>query len=81
VADINPYLGKLGLTCERVVEYEFVGLDGKFIKTNKEENAELVWASCGDGGAHYGVMHRFSTTARDGKVFNSNVNYRNGWGE
>jgi hypothetical protein len=75
----NPYSGLLGLTCEYVVEYEFVTLDGEFVKASKDENQELFWASCGGGGAHFGIMHRFTIRTHDAAVFDKNVYFRYEW--
>lgn len=75
----NPYSGKLGLTCESVVEYEFVTLEGKFVKASATENQELFWASCGGGGGHFAVMYRFTAKTHDAAPFEKNVFFRYEW--
>lgn len=75
----NPYSGKLGLTCESVQEYEFVTLDGRFVKASKTQNQELFWASCGGGGGHFGVLWRIAINTHDSAFFDKNVYFRYEW--
>jgi FAD binding domain/Hint module/Berberine and berberine like len=75
----NPYSGKIGLTCESVLEYTIVTLDGKTVKANKKENQELFWASCGGGGGHFGVVTDAKLMTHDASIFNKNVHFRYLW--
>lgn len=64
-----PYSGRLGLTCESVKEYVYVTPVGKTLKASNEENEELFWASCGGGGAHFGVLTEFTIATHNATVF------------
>lgn len=75
----NPYSGALGLSCESVLEYEYVTVEGKTIKANSKENKELYWASCGGGGGHFGILYRVTIKTHDAGVFNQNTHFRYEW--
>ncbi|MCM2605511.1 FAD-binding oxidoreductase [Rossellomorea marisflavi] len=46
----------LGLGCDSLAELELVNDQGKLIKANKEENADLFWACRGAGSGNFGVV-------------------------
>ena len=50
-------LGRLyGLTCDSLTEVELVDAEGKLLRANDEENADLFWALRGGGGGNFGVV-------------------------
>lgn len=75
----NPYSGQLGLTCESLVEAEYVLPDGTLTKASASQNQELFWASCGGGGGHFGVVYRVTLRTHDASIFNNNVFFRYQW--
>lgn len=40
----------VGMACDTLVEIEIVLFDGNVVRSNKELNPELLWATCGGGG-------------------------------
>jgi FAD/FMN-containing dehydrogenase len=50
---------KLGYTCDNLLEADIVTADGRFLRCNKEENADLFWALKG-GGGNFGVVTQFT---------------------
>ena len=40
----------VGMACDTLVEIEIVLFDGNIVRSNKELNPELLWATCGGGG-------------------------------
>lgn len=75
----NPYSGIVGLTCESIVQYDFVTLEGDTVIASKAENPELFWASCGGGGAHYAILVRATIKTHSTDIFNKNVYFRYEW--
>jgi hypothetical protein len=52
----NPFVHKLGMQVDAIVELEVVTADGKFQKVNENNNPELFWALRGGGGSTFGVV-------------------------
>ncbi len=50
---------KLGLACDRLVSVELVRADGRRVRADEHENAELFWALHG-GGGNFGVATSFT---------------------
>ena len=50
--------GKYGLCCDNLLSVELVTAEGKLIRANETENADLFWASRG-GGGNFGVVVSF----------------------
>lgn len=49
----NPFVHKLGMAVDSVVEIEVVTPDGKFQKVSECNNPDLFWAIRGGGGSTY----------------------------
>jgi hypothetical protein len=49
----NPFVHKLGMQVDNVMEIEVVTADGKFQKVSQCSNPELYWALRGGGGSTY----------------------------
>lgn len=52
----NPFVNKLGMQVDNVMEIEVVTADGKFQKVNEASNPELFWALRGGGGGTFGIV-------------------------
>ena len=49
-----------GLTCDNVLDIEFVNAAGKIIHANAQTNADLFWACRGGGGGNFGIVTAFT---------------------
>jgi FAD/FMN-containing dehydrogenase len=45
-----------GLTCDNLREVEIVTADGRLVRANATENADLYWATRGGGGGNFGII-------------------------
>ena len=45
-----------GLTCDTLLEVEMVTADGRLVRANARDNADLYWATRGGGGGNFGVI-------------------------
>jgi hypothetical protein len=55
---IGWLMGKYGLTCDNVRTFELVTADGRLLRVNANENADLYWGLRG-GGGNFGVVTAF----------------------
>lgn len=56
---IGPFTRQSGLTLDRMTGAEIVMADGRLLKVNASENADLFWAIRGGGGGNFGVVTSF----------------------
>jgi hypothetical protein len=47
----NPFVNRIGMQVDNIVELEVVTADGKFQKVSECSNPELFWALRGGGGS------------------------------
>lgn len=47
----NPFVNRIGMQVDNIVELEVVTADGKFQKVSECNNPELFWALRGGGGS------------------------------
>lgn len=52
----NPFVNKIGMMVDNLMEIEVVTADGKFQKVSECNNPELYWALRGGGGSTFGVV-------------------------
>ncbi|TLD35106.1 Mitochondrial intermediate peptidase [Venturia nashicola] len=52
----NPFVNRLGMQVDALMEIEVVTADGKFQKVSECNNPELYWALRGGGGSTFGVV-------------------------
>jgi FAD/FMN-containing dehydrogenase len=45
-----------GLTCDNLLEVEVVTADGRLVRANARDNADLYWATRGGGGGNFGIV-------------------------
>jgi hypothetical protein len=55
---IGWLMGKYGLTCDNVRSFEMVTADGRLLRANANENADLYWGLRG-GGGNFGIVTAF----------------------
>ncbi|KAH6658353.1 6-hydroxy-D-nicotine oxidase [Truncatella angustata] len=60
----NFYSGKVGFTCDNVVNYEVVLSNGEIVEANSSHNADL-WKALKGGSSNFGVVTRFDVQAFD----------------
>jgi FAD/FMN-containing dehydrogenase len=48
-----------GLTCDALAEVDVVTADGRLLRCNSRQNADLFWACRGGGGGSFGIATRF----------------------
>jgi len=51
---------KYGLTCDNLQELDVVTADGRLLRCNAEDHADLFWASRGGGGGNFGIATSFT---------------------
>lgn len=51
---------KHGLTCDQLVSLRMVTVSGDVVEASAEENADLLWASCGGGGGNFGIITQYT---------------------
>ena len=49
-----------GLTCDNLIEVEIVTADGRLVRANERDDADLYWATRGGGGGSFGVITALS---------------------
>ncbi|KAI1074746.1 hypothetical protein F5B20DRAFT_425428 [Whalleya microplaca] len=58
----NFYSGKVGFTCDNVVNYEVVLASGEIVEANSKQNSDL-WKALKGGSSNYGIVTRFDIEA------------------
>jgi FAD binding domain len=75
----TPYSGRTGLTCDSLASVKVVKPNGDLVTASAGSEAELFWASCGGGGASFGVAVEATLNTHDAAPFNNNVFFRFQW--
>ena len=56
---IGPFTRQYGLTLDRMIGAQMVTADGRLLRVNTRENADLFWAIRGGGGGNFGIVTAF----------------------
>ncbi len=56
---IGPFTRQYGFTLDRMTGAQMVTADGRLLRLNARENADLFWAIRGGGGGNFGVVTAF----------------------
>jgi len=56
---IGPLQRTTGLISDNLIELEMVDAKGRIIRANKNQNADLLWATRGGGGGNFGVYTKY----------------------
>ena len=75
---IGPFTRQYGLTLDRVIGAQMVAADGRLLRVNARENADLFWAIRG-GGGNFGVVTAFDFAPIPATATNTSVSLTFPW--
>ena len=76
---IGPFTRQYGLTLDRLIGAQMVSADGRLLRLNARENADLFWAIRGGGGGNFGVVTAFEFAPIPANETNTSVSLTFPW--
>ena len=76
---IGPYMGKMGLACDRMISARIVDRKGEIIVASKTKKASFFWGLCGAGGGQFGIVVSVRVQTTSSAIYDKAVIFRFNW--